>query len=67
MRAILEKIFQDQGLRFIFSTRSATPFILDDKGELFFGSGYRFIPGRDEVIREGESGYIVSYGEMLYR
>ena len=67
MRAMLEEIFQDQGLRFIFSTRSATPFILDDKGDLFFGSGYRFIPGRDEVIRDGESGYIVSYGEMLYR
>ena len=32
-----------------------------------FGRGYRFIPGRDEVIRDGDLGYIVSYGEMLYR
>ena len=67
MKAILKETFKDQGLRFIFSTRSATPFILDEKGNHFFGNGYRFIPGKDEVIRDGESGYIVSYGEMLYR
>lgn len=67
MKAVLKEIFNDQGLRFIFSTRSATPFILDEKGNHFFGNGYRFTPGRDEMIRDGESGYIVSYGEMLYR
>jgi len=67
MRAILQETFQEPGLRFIFSTRSATPLILNDDGEPFFGNGYRFIPDRDEVIRDGESGYIVSYGEMLYR
>jgi transketolase C-terminal domain/subunit/transketolase N-terminal domain/subunit len=67
MKAMLEVIFHDPGLRFIFSTRSATPFILEEAGNPFYGEDYRFIPGRDEVIREGESGYIVSYGEMLYR
>jgi transketolase C-terminal domain/subunit len=54
-------------LRFIFSTRSATPFIEDPEGSQFYGDGYRFEPGRDELIREGSAGYIVSYGEMLYR
>ena len=67
MRAILVSVFNDPGLRFIFSTRSATPFILDENGDNFYGDDYRFAAGRDEVVREGKDGYIVSYGEMLYR
>ncbi len=67
MRAILETVFNDEGLRFVFSTRSATPFILDEAGEVRFGGSYAFVPGKDEVIREGDQGYVVSYGEMLYR
>ncbi len=67
MRAVIEAVFHDEGLRFIFSTRSATPFILNPGGELFYDENYRFVPGIDEVIREGDRGYIVSYGEMLYR
>ena len=67
MRAILESIFWNPGLRFVYSTRSATPFILNEKGERFFGEGYRFSPDQDELILEGRDGYIVSYGEMLYR
>ena len=67
MRAVLETVFNDEGLRFVFSTRSATPFILDEAGEPCFGGGYTFVPGKDEIIREGDQGYIVSYGEMLYR
>jgi transketolase C-terminal domain/subunit/transketolase N-terminal domain/subunit len=67
LRAILETIFNDPGLRFVFSTRSATPFILNTAGNPFFTDGYTFQPGKDEVIREGSAGYVVSYGEMLYR
>ena len=67
MRAILETVFNDEGLRFVFSTRSATPFILNENGEVCFGGSYVFMPGKDEVIREGDQGYIISYGEMLYR
>ena len=67
MKAMLNVIFHDPGLRFIFSTRSATPYILDEGGNPLYAEGYRFTPGRDEIVREGESGYIVSYGEMLYR
>jgi transketolase C-terminal domain/subunit len=67
MRAILETVFNDDGLRFVFSTRSATPFVLDEDGEACFGGSYAFMPGKDEVIREGDQGYIISYGEMLYR
>jgi transketolase C-terminal domain/subunit len=67
LRAMLPRIFADPGLRFIFSTRSATPFILTENGAKLFGDGYRFEPGKDELIRSGKAGYIVSYGEMLYR
>ena len=67
MRAVVERVFWDPGLRFLFSTRSGTPDILDENGEVYYGDGYRFEPGRDEIIREGRAGYVVSYGETLYR
>lgn len=67
LRAILATVFDDPGLRFVFSTRSGTPFILDEQGNRRFGDGYVFKRDTDEVIRRGSAGYIVSYGEMLYR
>ncbi len=67
LRAVLARVFNDGGLRFVFSTRSATPFILDEQGREFYGEGYAFEPGKDEFIRTGQAGYVVSYGEMLYR
>ena len=67
MNKLLKKIFNDPGLRFLFTTRSAVPNILDDNGKDFFGKNYQFIPDKDEVIREGDDIFIVSYGEMLYR
>ncbi len=67
MKACVESVFFDSGLRFIFSTRSKVPFILDAKGNEMFGGDYKFVPGKDEVIREGTQGYIVSFGEALYR
>lgn len=67
MKACVEAIFFDRGLRFIFSTRSKVPNISDTEGNDFFGEGYKFVPGKDEVIREGTAGYIVAFGESLYR
>jgi transketolase C-terminal domain/subunit len=67
MQALLKVVFFDPGLRFVFSTRSATPFILKENGEMFYDEKYRFVPGKDEPIRGGDAGVIVSYGEMLYR
>jgi transketolase len=67
LRALLNKIFDDEGLRFVFSTRSAVPFIQSQGGQALFDGEYQFIPGKDEIIREGDQGYVVSYGEMLYR
>jgi transketolase C-terminal domain/subunit len=67
MRAVLARVWNDPGLRFVYSTRSETPEILDDSGKVMFGEGYEFQPGKDEIIRRGTRGYIISYGEMLYR
>ena len=67
LKAMLKKVFPADGLRFLFSTRSATPFIQKENGDNFFDQGYQFEPDKDEVIREGSAGYIISYGEMLYR
>jgi transketolase len=67
--ACLKRIFNDPGLRFMFSTRSAVPDILNDAGQRFYGESYKFEPGRDEIIRPTPAGggWVVSFGETLYR
>jgi transketolase len=67
LRAMLKRIFTDRGLRFVFSTRSATPCLLDDQGALLYDGDYSFEPDMDEIIREGKDGWVISYGEMSYR
>ncbi|MBD2430853.1 MULTISPECIES: transketolase C-terminal domain-containing protein [Fischerella] len=67
MKACVEAVFFDPGLRFIYSTRSKVPQILDENGNNFYGEGYTFVPGKDEVVREGTAGYIISFGDGLYR
>ena len=66
-RACLKKIYNDEGLRFIFSTRSGVPDLLDDAGNRLFGDDYEFVSGKDDVVREGTAGYVVSFGETTYR
>ncbi|KAG1853908.1 thiamine diphosphate-binding protein [Suillus subalutaceus] len=67
MVAVIQRVFFERGLRFVFSTRSKVPYILKEDGTKFFGDGYKFVPGKDETIVEGKAGYVVSFGEMLYR
>jgi len=67
MDAVIKRIFHDHGLRFVFSNRSKTPVIFNEQGQDYYGSGYEFTPGVDEIIREGDAGWIVSYGDMLHR
>ncbi len=67
--AVLRSIFNDRGIRIVFTIRSKVPYILDEQGKKRFDrdNGYEFTPGEDELIRDGKDGYVVSYGEMLYR
>ncbi|HYO08068.1 MAG TPA: transketolase C-terminal domain-containing protein [Tepidisphaeraceae bacterium] len=67
--ACVRRIFNDPGLRFIFSTRAAVPDILKPDGSLFYGDGYTFEPDKDDVILEAPAGggYVVAFGEVLYR
>lgn len=64
---VLKRIHGDKGARFIFSTRAEVPWILAEDGSRFFEGDYEFVPGRDEVVREGTAGWVVSYGDMLFR
>lgn len=66
--ACTKRIFNDPGLRFLFSTRAPVPDLLDDAGKPLY-QGQDFTPGKDYVVREAPAGggYIVSFGETLYR
>merc|ERR1712086_334666 len=55
------------GLRFIFTIRSKTPQLLKPDGTPIYGDDYVFVPGKDEVIREGTAGYIIAFGDAVYR
>ena len=67
MDAVVRRVFPEPGLRFIFSNRSKLPEILTEGGESLHAGDYEFEPGRDEIVREGDAGWIVSYGDMLHR
>jgi len=62
----MRKIFNDPGVRFVHTSRAAVPTILKEDGGDFFGPGYSFEPGKDEIIRKGK-GYVISYGDSLHR
>lgn len=66
MTAVVEKVIWQPGMRFIFSTRSKVPQILDESGNPLYGKGYKFTPAKDEIVRQGK-GYVVSFGDALYR
>ncbi|HEX8324558.1 MAG TPA: hypothetical protein VF595_11685 [Tepidisphaeraceae bacterium] len=65
----INEIFFDDGLRFLFSTRAPVPDIYKEDGKTpFFGDGYTFKKGVDDEIRSANGGgYVVSFGEALYR
>ncbi len=67
LKSLVETIWKDEGVRYVFTNRSKTPFILKEDGTKFYGDCYKFVPGKDEVIREGKAGYVVAFGDMLYR
>ena len=61
-------MFLPTKLRFIFSTRSKLPRVLDANGKSMYASDdYTFVPGKDEVVREGTDGYVITFGDALYR
>jgi len=66
--ACVKRIFNEPGLRFLFTTRAPVPDILGDDGKPLY-QGKPFEPGTDHIVREAPSGggYIVAMGEMVYR
>jgi len=69
MQKVVEAVFWDHGLRFVYSTRSKVPEVLTEEGKPFFGDGYQFQKGKDDVVLKAGAGcgYVVSYGDALYR
>ncbi|MEM0915710.1 MAG: transketolase C-terminal domain-containing protein, partial [Planctomycetota bacterium] len=67
MRALVNVVFHEYGMRYIFSNRAKQPPILTPDGKPMYGEGYTFVPGKDEVIREGSAGYVVSFGSTVHR
>merc|ERR1719407_309053 len=64
---MMEKIFWDPGLRFVFSLRSPVPQLLDEAGKPYYTDSYEFVRGKDDVLLEGKDGYIIAFGDALYR
>jgi len=65
--ACVKSIFNDPGLRFVFSTRAPVPDILGEDGKPLF-QAKSFEPGKDDVVRDAKGGgYVVSFGETVYR
>jgi transketolase len=66
--ACVKRIYQDAGLRFVFSTRAPVPDILDIDGKPLY-QGCLFEPGKDYIVREAPlgGGYVVATGETVYR
>jgi transketolase C-terminal domain/subunit/transketolase N-terminal domain/subunit len=68
VEAVLKRIFHDHGIRFMFCTRPGVPYILDEAGNKFFEAArYTFQPGKDDLVRDGSDGFIVAFGDTLYR
>jgi transketolase len=66
--ACVKRIYQDPGLRFVFSTRAPVPDILDIEGKPLY-QGRPFEPGKDYIVRESprDGGYVIATGEAVYR
>ena len=67
LKSLVRTVWNDEGIRYIFTTRSKVPFICKPDGSKLYDGDYKFVPGKDEIIREGSAGYVVSYGELLFR
>jgi transketolase len=66
--ACVKRIFDDPGLRFLFTTRAPVPDILGEDGKPLY-QGKPFEPGKDYIVREAPAGggYVVAVGEAVYR
>ena len=68
MTACVERVLYEEGLRFVFSTRAKVPWVCKENSEeRFYGPDYKFQPGKDEWVRKGKAGVVVTFGDMLYR
>jgi transketolase len=67
VKKVVERVFWDKGLRFIFSLRSKVPQLLNEAGKPYYGEDYVFTPGKDEELLAGTAGYVVAVADAVYR
>ncbi len=64
---VIRYISDKQGNWFVGMGRSKLPLITKENGDIYFGDNYNIQYGKSDLIREGEDGYILTYGCMVYR
>lgn len=67
LKGCLDVVFPMPGLRFVYTTRSKVPTVLRPNGKPFYDADYKFQVGKDDILREGKDGYIVAFGDAIYR
>lgn len=67
LKGCLDVVFPMPGLRFVYTTRSEVPTVLRPNGKPFYDADYKFQVGKDDILREGKDGYIVAFGDAIYR
>lgn len=63
---VIRYIADKQGNYFVPMGRSKTGMILDEKGMPYFGTDYKFQPGKGDILREGKDGYIIAIGPLVH-
>lgn len=64
---IIRYVANSPGNIFVGMGRSKLPIVTDERGNPFFGKDYVFSPGRADLLRQGETATIITFGSMVPR
>ncbi len=64
---IIRYVANSPGNIFVGMGRSKLPIVTDEGGNPFFGKDYVFSPGRADLLRQGETATIITFGSMVPR
>ena len=62
---IIRHVASVYGNCFVGMGRAKVPVITDSEGKPFFGKDYRFVPGKADVLRQGNDVTIITMGALL--
>ncbi|HOP95260.1 MAG: transketolase [Dictyoglomaceae bacterium] len=64
---VIRYVAKESGNFLVAMGRSVAPIITDENGNPLFGGDYKFVYGKMDKIRDGESAAIITCGIMTYR